>query len=175
MAGVFQKFIRIATVVCLATIAIATSGRAETQVSLAVFDFELVDTSYEGEKYGVNADETKRLALIGTLLRKRLKDSGRYALVDMAPAAAKIKDAGIIHSCNGCDADIARSLSAAFAVTGKVQKVSNLILNINVYVRDAATGKLVTAMSADVRGNTDQSWTHGIKWLVRRRFLKWPP
>ena len=175
MAGVFQKTIRIAIATCLATIIFANSGRAEAPVSLAVFDFELVDTSYEGEKSGVNADETRRLALIGALLRERLKESGRYTLVDMAPAAAKIKNAGIIHSCNGCDADIARSLRAAFAVTGKVQKVSNLILNINVYVRDAATGKLATAMSADIRGNTDQSWTHGIKWLVRRRFLKWQP
>jgi hypothetical protein len=38
-----------------------------------------------------------------------------------------------------------------------VQKVSNVILNMNVYIRDAHTGKLVISMSADFRGNTDES------------------
>ena len=43
-----------------------------------------------------------------------------------------------------------------------MQKVSNLILNINIYVRDAETGDLVAAASADIRGNTDKSWSRGV-------------
>ena len=80
--------------------------------------------------------------------------------------------AGYLHGCNGCEARIARDLGAELAVSGTVQKVSNLILNINIYVRDAASGKRLRAMSADIRGNTDQSWSHGLKYLVKNRFLK---
>ena len=53
-----------------------------------------------------------------------------------------------------------------------MQKVSNLILNINIYVRNVETGKMVSAASADIRGNTDQSWKRGVSYLVRNRLLK---
>ena len=57
-------------------------------------------------------------------------------------------------------------------MTGTVQKVSNLILNINLYERDVASGDLLRAMSVDIRSNTDKSWTRGVSYLVRNRFLK---
>ena len=49
-----------------------------------------------------------------------------------------------------------KSSAADLAITGVVQKVSNLILNINIYLRDVHSGRLITAMSADLRGNTDE-------------------
>jgi uncharacterized protein DUF2380 len=52
-----------------------------------------------------------------------------------------------------------------------VQKVSNLILNINVRVSDALTGHGITAASVDIRGNTDESWTRGIEYIVKNRLL----
>jgi hypothetical protein len=52
-----------------------------------------------------------------------------------------------------------------------VQKVSNLILNINVTIRDVATRALVFAGSVDIRGNTDDSWRHGIRYLLENRLL----
>ena len=56
-------------------------------------------------------------------------------------------------------------------MTGVVQKVSNLILNINLYLRDVHTGRLVTAASADMRGNTDESWSRAMDYLLRNRLL----
>jgi len=52
-----------------------------------------------------------------------------------------------------------------------VQKVSNLFLNINIYLRDVHTGRLIAAMSADLRGNTDESWSRATRYLVRNRLL----
>jgi Protein of unknown function (DUF2380) len=49
-----------------------------------------------------------------------------------------------------------------------VQKVSNLILNINLYMEDAASGQMEFAKNVDIRGNTDESWRHGLDYLVRR-------
>lgn len=139
---------------------------------VAVFDFELIDTSLEGETSGQRPDEQQRLRLISDLLRLKLSESGRYLLVDQEAAADQVADAGYLHGCNGCEASIARGLGADLAIIGTVQKVSNLILNINIYVSDTASGERLRAMSADIRGNTDKSWTRGVSYLVRNRLLK---
>ena len=149
-----------------------STAPAEQALPLAVFDFELIDTSLEGETNGPRADEQARLGLISDLLRQMLADSGRYRIVDLTPVASKVEAAGYLHGCNGCDTKIAGGLGAERAVTGTVQKVSNLILNINLYEREVASGKLLRVMSVDIRGNTDKSWSRGVSYLVRNRFLK---
>ncbi len=161
--------VNLAVPIILAAMALP-AGAGETK-SVAVFDFELIDTSLEGEVYGARPAETARLKLISNELRRLLQESGRYRVLDQSKAAAEIEDAGYIHACNGCDAAIARKLGAEVAVTGNVQKVSNLILNINISVRDAQSGKLIKGMSADIRSNTDKSWTRGVSYLVRNRLL----
>ncbi len=85
--------------------------------------------------------------------------------------AAEIERAAPLYKCNGCEADLAKTAGAELAMTATVQKVSNLILNLNIYLREAGTGKLVRAMSVDIRGNTDETWLRGIRWLVKNRLL----
>ena len=147
------------------------AGAGEGPAKAAVFDFELIDTSLEGEMMGKNAAEQRRLGLISDFLRRRLRASGDYVVLDMGPAAAAIRSAGYLYGCNGCEADIARTLGAEVAITGTVQKVSNLILNINLYVRDVASEKRIRLMSVDIRGNTDESWLRGISYLLRNQLL----
>ena len=147
-------------------------AQAAEPVKVAVYGFELIDTSMEGEVEGPRDDEQQRLLLVGEELRRRLVDSGRYELVDMTPASERIEKAGYIHGCNGCDATIAKELGAEQTMYGTVQKVSNLILNVNLYVRDVETHKLLNVWSVDIRGNTDKSWTRGISYIVRNRLLR---
>jgi Protein of unknown function (DUF2380) len=42
---------------------------------------------------------------------------------------------------------------------------------MNIYVRDASSGATIAAMSADMRGNTDESWSRTLDRLVRNRLL----
>jgi len=137
---------------------------------LAVFDFELVDTSLQGEMNGPRTDEQERLMRVGDLLRKELTESGKFRLLDIAPVNAAAHGSNL-QACGGCDVQYARQLDADLVITGSVQKVSNLILNINIYLRDVHSGRLVTSMSADMRGNTDESWTRALTYLVRDRLL----
>ena len=65
----------------------------------------------------------------------------------------------------------AQQVGADYAVLGWVQKVSNLILNINLQIREVATGRLVKAGSADIRGNTDESWSRGLRYLLAHRIF----
>ena len=138
--------------------------------TVAVFDFELIDTSLEGATNGPRADEQARLASVSERLRQRLTESGQFRLLDIAPVAAEAR-ASNLQACGNCDARLAKKIGADVAITGTVQKVSNLILNMNIYVRDADSGRSLAAMSADFRGNTDESWSRAIDWLVRNRLL----
>ena len=137
---------------------------------VAVFDFELVDTSLQGEVDGPRSDEQGRLMRAGDQVRKALADSGRFTVLDIAPVNVAAHGSNL-QACGGCEVALARQLGADLVITGTVQKVSNVILNINFYLRDVHTGQLVTAMSADMRGNTDESWTRAASYLLRNRLL----
>jgi hypothetical protein len=144
-------------------------GPAHAQTA-AVFDFEFIDTSLQGQIDGASADELARLTRLGDQLRQRLRDSGRFSLVDITPIASEAR-ATNLHACRDCDTHLAKRVGAELAVTGTVQKVSNLILNMNIYVRDVSSGRSVAAMSADMRGNSDESWSRTLDWLIRNRLL----
>ena len=160
------------TLTAAVLVLVATHAPAATEpVPVAAFDFELIDTSLEGEIKGTQPAETARLKIISNQLRQLLAKSGRYQILDTTEIKKEIEAAGNLHGCNGCEADLARRLGAKLAIIGQVQKVSNLILNINIYIRDVETGKMLQVMSADIRGNTDDSWRHGVRWLVRNRIL----
>ena len=148
---------------------ISAPARADPP-KLAVFDFELVDTSLQGEINGPRTDEHDRLMRVGEQVRKELTESGKFQLLDISPVNAAAHGSNL-QACGGCDVQYAQKLGADLAITGVVQKVSNLILNINIYLRDVHTGRIVTSMSADMRGNTDESWSRATNYLVRDRLL----
>jgi hypothetical protein len=150
----------------------ASTASAAAPARLAVFDLELIDSSLQGEMEGIDPADQARLRMIEAELRQRLEESGRFVLVDTAPVADQIDAAGVLWSCNGCELGIARRLDAELSLVGWVQKVSNLILNLNVVIRDTTTREQVFATSVDIRGNTDESWQHGIRYLLENRLLK---
>jgi hypothetical protein len=155
-------------VVALMTMMVAPV-RAD-QPKVAVFDFELLDTSLQGELEGLRKDEQARLVRVTQQLRQALADSGRFQVLDIAPVADAAHNSNL-QACGGCDVKLAEKLGADIAITGVVQKISNLLINMNIYLRDARSGKLMTVMSADMRGNTDESWTRTMDWLIRNRVL----
>lgn len=140
------------------------------QPRVAVFDFELLDTSLQGEMDGPRKDEQQRLIHVTQQLRQALADSAKFQVLDMAPVADAAHNSNL-QACGGCDMKLAEQLGADIAITGVVQKVSNLIINLNIYLRDVRSGKLITVMSADMRGNTEESWTRTMNWLIRNRVL----
>jgi len=146
--------------------ALASSGAHAMAPTVAVFNFEFLDTSLERSTNGPRADEQARLIRLGDELRNRLASSGRIGIGEVGPVVEQVW-ASNWQACGGCDVRFARELGAKFSVTGWVQKVSNLILNVNVAVRDADTGRLLGTKSVDMRGNTDESWSRALDWLVR--------
>ena len=95
-------------------------------------------------------ENERRLALVAAELAKELERRGMYRLL----------------ACSGCDIAGAKALGAERIARCWVQKVSNLILNINMEVRSAATEETLYVKSVDIRGNTDESWLRGVRRLV---------
>ncbi len=139
--------------------------------SVAVFDFELIDSSLEGSMMGENPDEQARLAKLAPVIREDLKNLSGYRIADIAPVEKKAKSQNL-QNCGACAVTMAKEIGADIAMTGTVQKVSNLILNINAYATDVSTGKTIARGSADIRSNTDESWRRGIDYLWKNTLKK---
>jgi hypothetical protein len=128
-----------------------------------------------GDLEPTTSAEQARLALIASLFKAKLEASGRYKFVSIpAEAAGKIAAGPEIGACGGCEFDYGKELGADTAAWIVVQKVSDLILNINVYMADVAAKKMAFFHSVDIRGNTDESWTHGLTYLVKNYLLAAP-
>ena len=139
---------------------------AQAPPRLAVFDFALSNTSPAAS----TPEELARLGRLDGQLAEALRR--RFALVDIAPVRRRLARVESIRGCNGCELDMARDLGAEQVAYGWVQKVSNLILNVNLVIEDAATGRTLHAESVDIRGNTDESWTRGLRYLLNERMFR---
>ena len=98
----------------------------------------------------------------------RLPRSARFLSAITTEAGGKVGSFG------RCERDFAIKAGADWAAWGTVQKVSNLILNINVYIEDARQKKMEFVKSVDIRGNTDESWRHGLDYMLRHYLFRKP-
>ncbi|MCD2472477.1 DUF3280 domain-containing protein [Jiella sp. MQZ9-1] len=135
---------------------------------VAVFDFELIDSSLEGSMMGDDAAQDARLKRMAPMLREDIGALPGYEIVDIQPVEKQAGDANL-QSCGNCALRFAGQIGADVAVVGTVQKVSNLILNINAYAFDIKSGKTIARGSADIRSNTDESWDRGLQYLFKTR------
>lgn len=168
-----NRFRRGAGALLLACAALLVPGAiraADAPAAVAVFDLELENSS----PLPPSPEEIARLARIGNDLRAALAGSGRYRVVDTAPVKPDIARRASIRGCGGCELEWGQRLGADLVLHGWVQKVSNLILNLNVVLEDARTGRVLRAGSADMRGNTDESWDRALRYLLRERLLREP-
>lgn len=134
-----------------------------------VFDLELVDAGT-----GPQSVEAARIKKASDDLRKLLLASGQVTIVDPTPQAAEIEKNLPLRNCHDCDLDIAKALGADIEITTAMQKISTVILGFSGSIRDVKTGKVLRSGAVDIRGDNDDMWAHGIKFLVKDRLLD-PP
>ncbi len=152
-----------------------------TQKTAAFFPFSMDDTSLQGSEEGLSQAERDRLRKLDAILQQMLVATGKFTPVDTAKVApdelAAVQAASThlkVWDCNGCDVDEAKKLGAEVSVAAWVQKVSRLILNVNVTIRDVADNRLLYGGSVDIRGDTDESWTRGLRYLIKDRMFQGP-
>ena len=149
------------------------AGPARAAEKAALFPVELFDP---GAAYGsrTRPADVRKLALVTDTLRDALKDKAGLELVDTAPKAGEVDRQGPLYKCNGCAADIAKSLGADLVVTGYVEKGSGQIFNLSVAIAEAGTGKVVRGGQVTIRADTDDTWAHAMRWVMKNRLLAEP-
>lgn len=133
----------------------------------AFFGITLLDTSHEGELRGTRPEELARAELVESFVRERLEAEG-LELVDLAPVEEELARVVNPADCYGCDVRMAERLGADYAIAGEVQKVSNLILSMNLVIKEVATGRPVEGLAVDIRSNTDETWLRGMRYILDR-------
>ena len=163
-----------AIVILLAT-SLFSPQRALAEIApgakVAFLGITFIDTSTEGAYFGEKPAEQARIALLEDEVRQRFTEAG-LILADLAPIAEQLDDTVNPADCYGCDVRMARKLGADFVLVGEVQKVSNLILSMNLVLRDARTGAFERGLAVDIRSNTDASWLRGIRYILKNNIFK---
>lgn len=154
---------------------VAAPAASDAAPKLAIFPIDMsIPRSEEDFFRGVSGPtpaEQSRLSQARAELEKLLSASGRYEIVDLAPLAQDIEAAQPIFECNGCEVDIAGKAKADLVLTGLIDKISETHLSLTVSIVDVARSKRLSNASVLIQGNTDESWMHGVRWLVRNRLL----
>jgi TolB-like protein len=168
-----KRFLRTAcALMALAALSGVTHPAHASTQTVAVFPFELLDSSQEGElMVKVRPEETKRLELLTAELRRRLTESQQFDVISIEPLAADLKAAAPLYKCNGCEGDLAKKTGAKLVMTGLVQKFSDTLLSVNIQVLDAQTGALVKTYSAGAQGNTDEAWLRGVIYITKNKLI----
>ncbi|MGQ0672142.1 MAG: DUF3280 domain-containing protein [Hyphomicrobium sp.] len=156
-------------------VVLSWSLSASASQKAAVFPFEIdiqatEEDFYIGEKKASPAEEARLKMVHGEFL-KQLTADGRYVAVDLSGVATEIAAAQPFYNCIECDVDIAKKVGADLAFTVTYDKISETHLNMILTIRDVATGAQVRNLQVVVQGNTDDTWLHGARWLLKNRIL----
>lgn len=127
----------------------------------------------DNEEYEPTSDaERNRIAMIEQIFKSKLAESGDYRFVEISPEMeAKIASGQSPGECGGCEVDYGEEIGTERVAWINVQKVSNLILNMNVYIADVSANKMVFIKSADMRNNSDKSWERSINYILDNYLL----
>lgn len=139
-------------------------------LSTAFLPFTLLDTSRPNPGERPSPADVARLRMVRAEVIRLLEKSGRYAAVDLAPIARAISE-NDFYGCAGCAVQLAREVHARAVVTGLVQKVSLLIVDMSITIRAVPGGSVIAAGSAGLRGDNDLAWQREAQWLVAHRLL----
>ena len=151
-------------------LAMIFASSAQAAQKMAIFPFDYHDVSQDGEMVPQsNAEDQRRLIMVADELKSLMQKDGRFEVLDLKPIAAEIEKASPFNQCNGCEVPIADKAGADLVVTGFVDKVSDALLSLQLFVRDVKKGELKQSMSVAVIGNTDELWLHGLHWLWRNK------
>ena len=159
------------TAAALTLFALQPSRAAEPGVKIAVFDFELNDRSAGGGIISQDAIDTENLKMSTEEARRMLVDSGRFSIVDAGSAAGEITAAGGLQHCGACESALAKKLGADQSMAGIVTRVNRTEYTLQILVRDAETGAVVSNAFTGLRMGANYAWPRGVKWLMNNKIL----
>ncbi len=171
----FNFMVLPAAAICLAVglsgLNAGTTGVDGAKEKIAIMPFELSQEQRIGMVARIAPEEANRLKLATQKLSSMLEESGSYEVVDISSIATDIEEASPLFKCNGCEVELAKKVGAQSVSTGVIQMAHPTLINVNIYIRDVATGELKNSMAVSIRENNDAGWVRGVRSLVRNRLL----
>jgi hypothetical protein len=161
-----------AALLSVAALTSAAGTAAAAPVTLAIFDFELEDSS--AAPVSTAATDAAHLAKVTDEVRALLVRSGRYSQVDVGAVEAAVAKAHTLRDCDGCEAAIARGLGADESLVGVIRRISRTEYTVRFRVRDARTGAVVLDADSGLRMGADYSWSRGAVRLISDNLLERP-
>jgi len=137
-------------------------------VKVAVLDAVLI---YVTIPQPLTDGEIARLEKYTNSLRNYFDEHEGYELVEHTGLDELVKKhvQGVrIERCDRCNANIARDLGADRIFLPWIYKTSELILQMNLDMRDDDTGRLTMREVVHMRGNADQTWDRGFLTMSRK-------
>ncbi|MBA4098799.1 MAG: hypothetical protein C0484_18800 [Rhodospirillum sp.] len=145
----------------LALCALASSGHAVEPVTLAIADFDYLDTS--GETKDQVAAHAERLKNFTRLLSDELSATGKYQVVALTcpepPCSAGAMDAQSL-------TDAARQSGARLLLYGGIHKMSTLVQFGKAQIADLESDQVVYDRTITFRGDDDNAWKRAGEFLV---------
>jgi hypothetical protein len=160
-----------ASLALTATISLAADPQPAAKVKIAVFDFELEDTSAGGGIIAQDSYDTTYLAESTAKAKSMLEESGRYVAVSTANADLEATKKFGIRNCGNCEAGIALKLGADEAMTGTVTRVNRTEYTLLIRILDAHTGSEISTSYTNLRMGANYAWPRGVKWLMENQVL----
>jgi hypothetical protein len=146
------------------------AAAATGPIKIAVFPFEIEEFSAAAEQ-GSSPDESSFLAQSTEEAKQQLLQSGRYNVIDTVGADIAAAKGQGLRNCNGCEAPIAMQLGADQALIGVVTKISMTEYVVQLQVRDARSGEVVSKFSTGLRMGANYSWSRGVRSLMKNAML----
>jgi hypothetical protein len=155
----------------LASRPVSSTPVAPAPIKLAVFPFELDDTSASAESTGDTTSDVTGLAEATDAIRQLLGQTGRYQIVDVSTAGAAAQTPAL-RDCSGCDAQIALGLGADQSLVGVIRRVSRTEYIVGFNLRDAHGGTIIATADSGLRMGANYSWSRGAARLVRDHLVE---
>jgi uncharacterized protein YjbI with pentapeptide repeats len=152
----------------LAAFALTAPGQAVApKERLAFFDVAF---------YGKGANSLERgdplvAAMTDSILRADLERSGRFQILDsarLAQALAQAETSGIECATLECRRQVSKKAGAAWMVTSKLSKTSNLIWYLSGQLTDVASGRRLLDDEFELKGIAEDIAKGGARSLARR-------
>jgi len=160
-----------AFLVLTAGVSLANDDAATGKAKIAVFDFELEDTSAGGGIIAQDSFDTTYLAQSTAEAKRLLAESGRYAVVPTAGADLEATSKNGIRSCGGCETGIAQKLGADQAMTGVVTRINRTEFTLAIRIVDTHGGTEISTSYTNLRMGANYAWPRGVKWLMENQVL----
>ncbi|HLZ98601.1 MAG TPA: DUF2380 domain-containing protein [Steroidobacteraceae bacterium] len=153
------------TGLCLTPPGIRAAGTESTPpgISIAVIDFEYLDTS--GEERDQREEHDARLGVFMAAVKRDLAAGDAYRVIDpvCSPSPCTMSD-----STKDDVLAAARSAGAQLALSGGFHKMSTLVQFARTEVIEVASGRTVYSWLFTFRGDSDKAWAQAEPFMVRQ-------